>query len=176
MNHRRAGIALVELMVGIAIAAALVTTASVLINRLFTANRVAHEHAQTITNLGRLGEDFRRDAHAAFKAGIESVNDQPSRMTFVIPADGEPKTEKQIVYSIAPHSVERIVRSGDKALHRDTYLLPGMRPLEWTLSNDHREAALAIGRLAQASPGDTALRGKFSIVAVLPQAQDTSAP
>jgi type II secretory pathway pseudopilin PulG len=156
---------LVEVVVAMSIATALIGVLAAAVSRVIVSNAAAQEHLQTVVTLGRLGEQFRRDAHGANQATIEEVKDQPARLKFAAEAD------RTIEYEITPAGLARVVTSGDKTQHRDLYVLGGMKPLGWKLDADGRAISLDMGRLARPQDGDTTLGGRFSIVASLAQAK-----
>ncbi len=162
-NHR--AIMLVELLLGILIAAGVVMILGLIMSRLFAVNLQAKEHQQFLANLGRLSQQFRRDVHAA--AGARLANepeDQARHSAEKLSLTVGPKT---VIYSIAARGVERAVSEGGGAVARDLFALPGFRPLSLELDEHRREVELTIGRLAHPAGSAAELSGSFSILAVL---------
>jgi type II secretory pathway pseudopilin PulG len=160
MNRPRVGMSLIEVMLAMVIGTAVVTVLGIAVSRMLLSNGVAHQHLQTVATIGRLGEEFRRDAHAASRVALEGPEDA-SRLKLT------GTTNQEIVYQLVPGGVERLASQDDQLRRRELFLLPGMRLLGWKLDEDRREVALAIGRLARPSADDKTLRGQFSILAVL---------
>ncbi len=170
MKHPRTGIALVEVMLAIVIATALVSALGISVARMLQSNRAAQEHLQTVTNLGRFGEQFRRDAHTASNVLINELETDERQLVL---NHGDNHT---IIYQIIPGGIERTQGEGDKVRRRERFLLPGMRPLAWNLEADRQQVALSIGKLAHPSIEDNALSAQFSILAVLRNAATPTTP
>ena len=168
MTTRRAGLTLIEAMLAMVIATGLVVVLSIAVSRLFRANQVAQEHVQTVTTLGRLGEQFRRDAHAASGVMVEA---QGANQLQISENDGP-----RIVYQIIPGGVERTSSEGEKVVQRETYLLPGMQPLAWEHAKEDRHLSLHIGRLANRETLNEKLSGQFTILAALASHPEIPAP
>ena len=161
MRTRRIGMTLVEVVVAMTIGTAVIGLLAAAVSRVIQSNAAAQEHLQTVVTLGRLGEQFRRDAHAATAATIEEGKDQPARLKFAAEAD------RTIEYEVTPAGLARVVSGGGKTEHRDLYVLAGMKALGWKLDEDGRAISLDLARLARPQTDDPTLRGRFSIVASL---------
>lgn len=161
MKHLRTGIALVEVMLAIVIATALVSALGITVARMLRSNHAAQEHLQTVTNLGRFGEQFRRDAHSASNVLINELENDDRQLVL---NHGDDRT---IIYQIIPGGIERTQSEGDQLRQRERFLLPGMRPLAWNFEADRQQVALSIGKLAHPSIEDDAVCAQFSILAVL---------
>lgn len=156
---RPSGITLVEVILAIVIATSVMGVLAAVVSRMIASNAAAHEHLRTVVTLGRLGEQFRRDAHASHRATIEESNDEPARLTL--------HGEGSIEYEITPAGLERVATNAGRPEHRDLFVLPGMKFLGWQMDDDGREISLVIGRLARPQSEDATLGGRFSIVASL---------
>ncbi len=166
MIRPRDGMTLIEMMLAMVIGTAVMTVLAVTASRMLLSNDVAHQHLQTITTLGRIGEDFRGDVHAASQVAIAgSENAQQLTLT------GE--TDRKVVYQFVSGGVERLVSQNDQLRGRELFQLPGMRPLGWNLDETRREVTLEIGRLARPNTQDETLHGQFSILAALRNSQVT---
>jgi len=160
VKRSHVGMTLIEMMLAMVISTVVVTVLGITVSRMLLSNGVAHQHVQTVTTLGRLGEEFRRDAHAAAQVALEGPDDA-RQLALTVEAN------QKIVYQFVSGGVERLVSQDDQLRRRDSFLLPGMRPLAWTFDQNRREVALEIGRLARPSSDDETLRGQFSILAKL---------
>lgn len=167
MNRRR-GIMLVEVIMAITIATAVIGVLTVAVSRLILSNAAAHEHLQTVVTLGRLGEQFRRDAHAARDATIEAAPEQPTRLKLQGDADWA------VEYEITPDGLQRVATAAGQAEHRDRFVLPGMKFLGWKMDEDGRAISLLVGRLARPATDEPALSGRFSIDGLLARAEQPS--
>lgn len=166
MNRNRVGMTLMEVMLAMVIATAVVSVLGITVSRMLLSNGVAHQHVQTVTTLGRLGEEFRRDAHAASHVALDGP-ENARQLTLT----GEENSK--VVYQFVPGGVERLASQDDQLRRRESFLLPGMRPIAWSLDEDRHEVALAVGRLARPGSDDKTLRGQFSILASLRRTQAT---
>lgn len=165
MKRTRRAIMLVELLLGILIAAGVVMILGLIMSRLFTVNLQAKEHQQFLASLGRLSQQFRRDVHAAAEARLANEpEDQTNPAAEKLALSVGPRT---VIYSIAASGVERAVSEGGGAVARDLFALPGFRPLSLKLDEHRREVELTIGRLAQPTESSPEISGSFSILAVL---------
>jgi len=166
MTRSRVGMTLIEVMLAMVIGTAVMTVLAVTASRMLLSNDVAHQHVQTITALGRLGEDFRHDAHAASQVTLSGSGDA-QQLTLTSEMD------HKVIYQFVSGGVERMVSRNDQLRGRELFQLPGMRPLGWNLDEDRREVALKIGRLARPNTQDETLHGQFSILAALRNSQAT---
>jgi type II secretory pathway pseudopilin PulG len=158
---RPSGIALVEVILAMSIASAVVGMLAAVVSRMVTANVASQEHLRTVVTLGRLGEQFRRDVRASRLATFEEDNEQPPRLKLAGEAD------RAIEYQITPAGLERVVRLAGEAERREPFVLPGMKFLGWNTEDDGRTVSLIVGRLARPGSEDPTLGSRFSIVASL---------
>ncbi len=159
---KRRGLTLVEVMVSLVLATFVMGTLVVVVSRLLVSNSTAQDHLQNLTTLGRLGEQFRRDAHVATEVRVENGDDQPACLTF------QAADEPAIAYTIVPEGLQRVVTAGDEVRGRELFVLSGMKPLGWQLDPKRPEIAMSIGRLARPGSADDRIAGTFSIAAALP--------
>ncbi len=159
---KRRGMTLVEVMVTVALSTFVMGILVAVVSRLLVSNTAAHDHLQNLTTLGRLGEQFRSDAHAATDVHVERADKQPQRLTF------HTADQSAIAYTIVPEGLRREVSAGDDVRQRELFVFAGMKPLGWQSDAQRREIALSIGRLAHPQREDDTIAGKFSIVAALP--------
>lgn len=165
MKRKHRAIMLVELLLGLLIAAGVVMILGLIMSRLFAVNMQAKEHQQFLANLGRLSQQFRRDVHAATGASLvrdtdDTVKSRTEKLSLTI-------GQRTVMYSIAASGVERAVSEGGAAVARDLFALPGFKPLSTKLDEHRREAELSIGRLAHPTEPDAEISGKFTILAML---------
>lgn len=164
MKPRR-GMTLLAVLLAIVVATAVLGVLGAAVSQVIVADQATHEHLQTVVTLGRLGEQFRRDAHQARQVVIEEAQDQPQRLILTGQDDAT------IEYEITPAGLRRVAQTRDEAAQRETYLLPGMTFLGWKEDDAHRELALLVGRLARTPDQEPKLRGQFAIVALLHEAK-----
>lgn len=170
MIRRRTGMGLVEVMLAIAIATALVSVLGVTIQRMFAANATAREHSHTMNSLGHLGAQFRRDVHAALATSPDSAAEPAQKLTFTAPDNAE------IQYEIVPGGIQRRHFAGGLQRAQELFLIQGMKPIGWRVDEEHREVVLTIGRLARPSADDDTLSGQFAIRAALRPLADPLQP
>jgi type II secretory pathway pseudopilin PulG len=161
MNRRRGGMTLIEIIVAMTIATAMIGLLAAAVSRVMMASAAAHEHLRTVVTLGRLGEQFRRDAHASHRSTVDASNDQAARLTL------EAGPNRTVEYEITPQGLRRVASTADKATQRELFVLPGMKFLGWKSDEDSRFVSLVIGRLARPGSEDPTLGGRFSIDASL---------
>jgi hypothetical protein len=167
---RPSGIALVEVILAMTIATAVVSILAAVVSRMISANAATQDHLHTVVTLGRLGEQFRRDTHASHLATIEEDLDQPPRLKL----DGE--AGRTIEYEITPDGIQRVVRSAGETEQCERFVLPGMKFLGWNTGEESRLVSLIVGRLARPQKEVPTLGGRFSIVALLAEQEPSPTP
>jgi len=161
MKRPSRGMTLVEVTLAMMIATALVGLLAAAISQVIVFSSSAGEHLQAVAALGHLGEQFRRDVHAARSAQIEAPPGRPERLRLDMRAD------RPIEYTITAAGLERLAASADRPPHRELYALPGMKLLGFKTQADRRELSLVVGRMAHPTAADSPLAGEFSITATL---------
>ncbi len=154
----KAGFTLIEMLISMAVATSALGLLAATVSRVLTANDTAREHLQGITSLGRLGEQFRGDAHAADTARLENVDGQARTLHLGL-EDGS-----SVEYAIDAAGLRRTLSVDGQVTHREMFVLPGMQVLGW---NDDFETAgrlsLRIARLVHQGDDVQALGKQFSI-------------
>jgi hypothetical protein len=159
---------LVELMVAMFVATALVGMLAAIVSRILLANATAREHLQTVVTIGRLGEQFRRDVHAAQSASLVEANDAPPRLKLSNDA------QRTIEYEISPSGLARVAVTAGKPVARELFVLPGMKFLDCKIDEGSRHVSLSIGRLSRPQSDAATVAGQFSLVAALAQTEPAS--
>lgn len=80
---KRTAMTLVELLFALFIATAFVGMLAVMMARLLASENSSTRHLEGMVSLAQLGEQLRRDAHAASDARIEPLDSQPDRKSVV---------------------------------------------------------------------------------------------
>jgi hypothetical protein len=171
---------LLEVMLAITIATALLSVMALAISRIFAENTAARQHSHTMNALGQLGSQLRRDVHVALSATPEPASDDTQRLELTLPGNG------LVQYQIIRDGIERRQYSDGALRAKELFLLEGMRPMSWRVDNDRRDVVLTIGRLAHPdrdrSPATThsvaneTLRGEFTIRAIRSSADQFLSP
>jgi hypothetical protein len=152
---------LVEVVMAMAVATAMVGLLAATVSRMMHASEQSHEHLQTIVTLGRLGEQFRRDVHAARSATIaDAQGDQPGRLVL----DGP---DRQVAYVVENDAIERVATAASEAPRRERFTLGGMKLLGWKVDGERREVSIALAPLARRGTQSSETRGQFPLSAVL---------
>jgi hypothetical protein len=156
---------LVEVMLAMFVATAVVAMLGAIVSRVVAANARSREHLQTVVTLGRLGEQLRRDVHAAHRASVLESKDGPSRLKL------ETDAERTIEYEIASSGLVRLASTAEKTDQRERFALPGMKFLGWSIDEGGRQVSLSIGRLDRPESDAATVAGRFSLVASLATAE-----
>jgi hypothetical protein len=159
---------LVEVVMAMAIATAMVGVLAATVTRMMRANLESQQHLQTVVNLGRLGEQFRRDVREAHAASVaDAAGDRPGRLVLAGQSD------RQITYTGTAGGIERLASGGGQPDHREFYATSGMKFLAWQIAPDNREVAVVLGPLVRRETESDEVRGRFSLSAILaaPQTQ-----
>jgi len=157
-RKKRAGMMLVELVSGMAIVGTIIGVLAFTLSRVLIANEKSHEHVTMLASLGRLGEQLRLDVHAATAAQVTGGEGDTSRLTLTTDAG-------LVEFELAPTGLTRRVKVASGPEHRETYQLPGLRPLGWQLDEAGRQVALRVGRLAHGAEEDSIVSSQFLISA-----------
>jgi type II secretory pathway pseudopilin PulG len=115
----RGGISLIEMLVVIAVAAAMVGLTVTTIHRLLGAEREATKAARSSASVARLARAFRDDLHAARDVDWPAV-EEGKPATLIALFEGQ----RRIHYEVDAHRMTRVERdSGDETRH-DAYYFP----------------------------------------------------
>jgi prepilin-type N-terminal cleavage/methylation domain-containing protein len=155
----RTGYTLIELLIAMTIGTALMGTLAVLMARILSSNAAVKEHLQSVAALGRLGEQFRRDVHAATAAEVDG---EVRRLRLDAPG------RESIEYEICDAGLNRVVLRAGQAQAREQFVLAGMKVLGWNENSASTgELALELGRLARQDQDEPTVSSTFSITAAL---------
>ena len=116
MIRRRAGYALIELLVVMSVTVVMLALAAGMIHLLLKLDRSGRTASEESADLARLARDFRADAHASSKP--EPIVLAADRMTLAAEAG------RTVEYQVRPSDVLRTVREGDKVRRFETYRRP----------------------------------------------------
>lgn len=159
LTRSRAGMMLIEMVSAMGIAATVIGVLAFTFSRVLSANEKSHEHVTMLAGLGRLGEQLRHDVHTATAAQVTGVDGESSRLTLTTD-DG------QIDFEFAPTGLTRRVKTASGAERRESYQLPGLKPLSWQVDEANRQVALRIGRIARDAEGESIVGSQFLISAL----------
>jgi type II secretory pathway pseudopilin PulG len=150
----RCGTSLVEMLVVMTVAAAMVGLAVTTIHRLLGAEHEATKQARYAASLARLSQAFRDDLHAAQKVELPAVEPgEPAALVTTLP-DG-----RRIRYELDAHRATRVEIDGSDETHRDAFYFPPRSRLEFDRSGDRGLVRLTIempAGVAFAKPKDSA--------------------
>jgi hypothetical protein len=133
-----------------------------MMHRVLMANSAAGEHLEGVVALARLGEQFRRDVHAASAAKIEKDGDQFRKLELDDSSGG------QIEYEICPEGLRRTVLRSAQPQARELFVLAGMKVQGWNEdAATTGELAMRISRLARRGADETTTGRPFSIAAAV---------
>jgi len=149
---------LIELVSAMGIAATVLGVLAFTFSSVLTANEKSHEHVTMLASLGRLGEQLRQDVHNATAAQVTGSDDEASRLTLTTDAG-------LVEFEFAPTGLTRRVKVTTGPERRESYQLPGLKPLSWQLDEAGRQVALRLGRLARDSQGEPTVGSQFLISA-----------
>ena len=158
----RSGYTLIELLLAMSIGTVLMGILAVTMARVMFSNTAVGEQLQSTANLGRLGEQFRRDVHAATSAQVERDGEGVRRLKLAT------KGGEVIEYEICDAGLNRIAHRDDVVPARDQFALAGMRVLDW---NDDSAATgqvtLDVGRMIHHGELEPTVATRFAITAGL---------
>lgn len=160
--RRRSAMTLVELLIAMFVATALLGTLAAVVSRILRSDTSGTAHLETMVRLSQLGEQLRRDGHDARDVRVEAPDGQP-RVLRLAATDG-----RTIRYTVDDHGVDRAVSHADQIVSRDRFQLPAVRCLAW---HDEiaasRRVSLVAGRLARQGDEPAAVTSKFTIAVAL---------
>jgi hypothetical protein len=168
-KRSRAGMMLIEMVSAMGIAATVIGVLAFTFSRVLTANEKSHEHVTMLTSLGRLGEQLRQDIHTATAAQVTGSDEESSRLTLTTDAG-------QIDFEFVPTGLTRRVKTASGPERRESFQLPGLKPLSWQVDEANRQVALRIGRIARDAEGESIIGSQFLISASLKRAEPPVQP
>ncbi len=146
MKTRRCGIMLLEMLAAMFIGSFVIVGLTFTLSKLLAANHSSREHIQSVTNLGRLGEQFRKDAKQATR--IELV-DAVGPLVFHVSEDA------QTSYLITPAGLQRTTEVDHQVVGRELYSLHSFPPKAFIVSPEERTAEIWLHRI----PARESLKG-----------------
>jgi prepilin-type N-terminal cleavage/methylation domain-containing protein len=136
-TRRRAGYALIELLVVLTVTAIILTLSAGMIHLLLKLERSSRTASERANDLARLGRDFRADAHAS--APVESIRFADHGVTLTL--DGG----RTVEYQVREGDILRTVREGDKVRRFETYRRPARASVRFsTIDKDIPRPFLAL--------------------------------
>jgi prepilin-type N-terminal cleavage/methylation domain-containing protein len=120
MKRPRPGYTLVEVVVTMTIASAVLVTATVWLVFLIRGERAGREHLLLATSRHRLAEQFRRDIHAAVDvASDDSAKAAQDRLVRLLLPD-----ERMVDYELLDRRIIRSEQRQDQLKRRETWRIP----------------------------------------------------
>lgn len=120
--NKRFGFTLIETLVSVSASGAILALACGLLYSLLKMDRTGREHLERRLTLGRLGADFRDDAHAAIElapAEIELQGRKAAGWEFRFA-----QADRKVQYHAAAGRLVREEQAGGKVVRREAYRLP----------------------------------------------------
>ncbi|MFM8250185.1 MAG: hypothetical protein ACKOBW_01165 [Planctomycetota bacterium] len=175
-SPRPRGISLVEMILSITLIAAALTLIGRVTLQLGRLERTMNEERLADEAWRRLSRDFRADAHDAQLATTQVAVELKLEADAQAQVDAQPARNRDVdagvrflraddstaEYSVAPAGVVRIVRRGERVIHRERYFLGSKNWVQFRLRN----SALAserfdqVGTWAEITGGDTTELGE----------------
>lgn len=145
MKQSRNGTTLVELLVVISVCSVVVGVSGVLLHSIYRVDKDTRLAIESEAAVDRLSLQFRRDAHAASRAELLTVEKGAAAgVVFRGPA------ELTVEYRRRGRAIVRTAKSLDKVVHTDSYGLPAGTELVWKLdAGQPSVAAVQIARPPQ---------------------------
>lgn len=140
---RRGGFSLVEMLVAITLASAVLASVGLTLHMLWRLQTSRRNETAATETLSRLSVQFRDDAHQATRVeSIEPKADGQAGMAFVLSDD------RRVVYQPDGSQVRRTVYEADEATHRDSFRLGSAMHVTVQASSaaSQKNAALAIAK------------------------------
>jgi type II secretory pathway pseudopilin PulG len=126
-NPRAAGFTLLEVVIAVSMASAVMGGAAVLLQGVWRVERSTRHHAQNLAADYRLAETFRSDAHHAHADALQQLAQVEGADKLVLALEDG----RLVEYSAGPAQVERVVKRGDEIAGRDTFLLKPNSTVRW---------------------------------------------
>ncbi len=157
--RRARGMTLVELVIATGVAIAILGILATIVTRVMAVNAAAADHLSSLVAVGRLGEQFRQDAHAAASAERDATGGV-ERLRFAL-------ADRTIEYTLAAAGVERVVLKNNQPVARETFVMPHMRATGFDDRAPPDEVTLLVARVARPAGGVDTLHKAFPITARL---------
>jgi type II secretory pathway pseudopilin PulG len=126
-NPRAAGFTLLEVVIAVSMASAVMGGAAVLLQGVWRVERSTRHHAQNLAADYRLAEAFRSDAHHAHADALQQLAQVESADKLLLALEDD----RTIEYSARSAQVERVVKRGNEIAGRDTFLLKPNSTVRW---------------------------------------------
>jgi type II secretory pathway pseudopilin PulG len=159
LSDRQHGYTLIETMVGVLVAGAILGVIATVMSRVIASNTEAADHLRGLVALGDLGEHFRRDVHAATHAAVADDNGRPARLALTL-SDGS-----QVTYTSTAARMDRARSVDGKVASHDSFALESLRFVEFR-AGPAREVAIVMARATRAGGEDWRTSGRFTITAI----------
>ncbi|MGD9719847.1 MAG: type II secretion system protein J [Pirellulales bacterium] len=158
------GMTLIELILAMGIGASIMAVTAGVLARAVAANSSAAEHLHDLTALGTLGQQFRRDVHAASAA--TSSNDDTGQPGLLL----ETPSGGQIRYQVVSSGMTRLETTKGQADRREAFTLSGLRVVGFRgETGGAGPIAIVLARITQRPDGQTVVGAQFELTAVRPQ-------
>jgi Tfp pilus assembly protein PilE len=160
-QSNRTGTTLIEMLTVLTFAAVLISVLSTLMSRVLVANSASEGHLGDLATLGRLGEQFHRDVHAANQFSLDKTG-QWQKLHLSLPEGSE------VRYEIVPSGVSRVFTRPGESAAREVFVMKDLRALGWNDdSQQSGQLALQVARLRPTPYGEAETGRAFSVVARL---------
>jgi prepilin-type N-terminal cleavage/methylation domain-containing protein len=153
----RRAFTLIEMLVVLTVGSAAIGIAISALFALMRTERVGRERIPQVSVLSQLAEQYRNDAHSARQT---TIDDTTVQQHFDL-ADGRSAT-----YCVGTDAVERLERSADKKIRRETYFLPEGTVATFTVDS---KSTPSVASILMASNPDAATKRTWQIAAILGQ-------
>lgn len=134
MRHRRGGHSLIEMLVAIMLLGTLLGTVTVAVSGMFRADRTMRDDLARDGALERFSAQFRADVHQAKSA---SLGEGATASELTLRAANDRATQ----YTVEPRKIQRVVKLGEAAVHRETYDLVAQG---WKIEKDNGAPIVAV--------------------------------
>jgi len=131
--RRRRGFSLLECLIYISVAGALLPFAVHSTYKAIQSKNAAQEHSQGLASLERLARQFRDDAREAMTA---TAADESKELVLTMPDD------RQISYRVSDSAVERTLTGAKGAEAHDSFVLSSVKPAGVEVRTQPAEALL----------------------------------
>ncbi len=171
MKTRRTALTLIEVLLATTLAVMVMGTLTATLTGVLQSQHTAARHVEGLKALAALGQQWRRDVHESQSVELPKPDAPAQTLNLALTA------ERVVEYTLAPEGLVRLARGPGQPDARETYYLPGMRPLGW---NADAQASgilsLTVGILARQGDDPEAVRRRFTLDAALVNLRREAAP
>lgn len=140
MMPRRRGHSLAECLVAITLLGTLLGTVTLTLGVMYRADRNLRDALDQQRAMEQFTARFRSDAHQALSAAVNKPAEAKALAhELVLKLSGD----QTIQYTLHPQDVERVVRRGEKIVHRETYCL-ARTAVGWQLRDAQKPAVVSV--------------------------------